>query len=92
MGSIPDELHVTEVTATEAARNFASLLDGVEHRREAYTIVRRGRTIARVHPVDPVSGSDLKALLRRRRPDPAWSADLAATRSAGAMTATEARS
>jgi prevent-host-death family protein len=39
---------VTEVTATEASRRFADLLDGVEHRGERYTIVRRGRVIAQL--------------------------------------------
>ena len=45
---------MTEVTATEASRRFADLLDGVEHRGERYTIVRRGRVIAQLEPVMPV--------------------------------------
>ena len=35
-----------DVTATDAARNFADLLDAVEHRGEHFTIVRRGKAIA----------------------------------------------
>jgi prevent-host-death family protein len=61
-----------EVTATEASRSFADLLDGVEHRGEIYTIVRRGRVVAQLEPARAASGSDVKALLRRHRPDSAW--------------------
>lgn len=69
-----------EVTATEASRRFADLLDGVEHRGESYTIVRRGRVVAQLEPAHSASGSDVKALLRRHPPDPAWSRELAELR------------
>ena len=39
---------MTEVNATSAARNFAELLDAVEHRGERFTIVRRGKVIAQL--------------------------------------------
>jgi prevent-host-death family protein len=71
---------MSEVTATEAARNFADLLDGVEHRGERYTIVRRGRAVAHLEPMARGSGADVKGLLRRHRPDPAWAGDLDAVR------------
>ncbi|MEZ5270879.1 MAG: type II toxin-antitoxin system prevent-host-death family antitoxin [Ilumatobacteraceae bacterium] len=35
-----------EITATEASRSFADLLDAVEHRGETFVIVRRGKVIA----------------------------------------------
>ena len=54
---------MTEVTATEASRRFADLLDGVEHRGERYTIVRRGRVIAQLEPAAGTSGAEAKALL-----------------------------
>jgi antitoxin (DNA-binding transcriptional repressor) of toxin-antitoxin stability system len=54
-----------DVTATEASRRFADLLDGVEHRGERYTIIRRGHVVAELAPVHTGSGSDVKALLRR---------------------------
>lgn len=61
-----------EVTATEASRRFADLLDGVEHRGERYTIVRRGRVVAQLEPAVAASGAETKALLRRHRIDRAW--------------------
>jgi prevent-host-death family protein len=70
-----------EVTAAEASRNFADLLDGVEHRRERYTIVRRGRVVAQLEPVHTLSGAEAKALLRRHRLDREWVDELAALRS-----------
>jgi prevent-host-death family protein len=67
---------VTEVSATEASRRFADLLDGVEHRGERYTIVRRGRVIAQLEPATVTTGAEAKALLRRHRVDRAWSAEI----------------
>ena len=71
-----------EVTATEASRRFADLLDGVEHRGERYTIVRRGRVIAQLEPAVATTGAQAKALLRRHRVDQAWSDELSALREA----------
>ena len=67
---------MSEVTATEAARKFADLLDAVEHDGERYTITppRQGRCS---HRTDPRGrGSDAKALLRRNSPDARWAHDL----------------
>jgi len=65
-----------DVTATDAARNFADLLDAIEHRGEHFTIVRRGKAIAHLEPMNRGLGADVKALLRRHRPDPRWATDL----------------
>jgi antitoxin (DNA-binding transcriptional repressor) of toxin-antitoxin stability system len=65
-----------DITATDAARNFADLLDAIEHRGEEFTIVRRGRAIAHLEPMNRGRGADVKALLRRRRPDRDWVEDL----------------
>lgn len=65
-----------DISATEAARHFADLLDGVEHRGEHYRIVRRGKAIAHLEPTTSGRGSDVKALLRRNRPDTAWAREL----------------
>lgn len=73
---------MVEVTATEASRRFADLLDGVEHRGERYTIVRRGRVIAQLEPAVATTGAQAKALLRRHRIDQAWSDELSALREA----------
>jgi prevent-host-death family protein len=72
---------MSEITATEAARSFADLLDAVEHRGERFTIVRRGRAIAILEPMTVGHGADVKALLRRHQPDPQWSKDIADVRS-----------
>jgi prevent-host-death family protein len=69
-----------EVTATEASRRFADLLDGVEHRGERYTIVRRGHVVAELAPLHTGSGSEAKALLRRHHLDAAWAEELAVLR------------
>lgn len=69
-----------DVSATDAARNFADLLDAVEHRNERYTIVRRGRAVAHLEPLSRGRGSDVKALLRGERPDDDWAHDLASVR------------
>jgi len=71
---------MTEINATSAARNFAELLDAVEHRGERFTIVRRGKVIAQLEPVAIGQGADVKEFLRRRKPDKAWLEDLVATR------------
>jgi prevent-host-death family protein len=69
-----------EVTATEASRSFADLLDAVEHRGERYTIVRRGRVVAQLEPVHTPTGAEVKALLGRHRIDRAWAKEVMAMR------------
>lgn len=69
-----------DVTATEASRSFANLLDGVEHRGERYTIVRRGRVVAELAPARALSGREVKALLTRHRPDRDWADEVVALR------------
>lgn len=70
-----------DVSATEAARHFADLLDGVEHSGEHYTIVRRGKVVAHLEPVRSGRGIDVKSMLRRYEPDEEWSEELAELRS-----------
>jgi prevent-host-death family protein len=67
---------MTEISATNAARNFAELLDAVEHKGERITIVRRGRAVAHIEPVANGLGSDVKALLKRYPTDTQWMASL----------------
>jgi prevent-host-death family protein len=66
-----------EISATEASRRFADLLDGVEHRGERYTIVRRGRVVAQLEPAAVVDGARVKALLARHPIDAAWADEVA---------------
>jgi prevent-host-death family protein len=71
---------MSEVSSTDAARNFADLLDAVEHRGERFTIVRRGRAIAQLEPVRGGTGAAAKKVLRRHGQDPSWAEDLASLR------------
>jgi antitoxin (DNA-binding transcriptional repressor) of toxin-antitoxin stability system len=71
---------MSEVTATEAARNFADLLDAIEHHGERFTIVRRGRAVAHLEPISSGRGADVKAVFRRHRRDAAWATDLVSVR------------
>lgn len=65
-----------DISATEAARRFANLLDSVEHAREHYTIVRRGKAVAHLEPINRGRGSEVKEILKRHRPDSAWAEEL----------------
>jgi antitoxin (DNA-binding transcriptional repressor) of toxin-antitoxin stability system len=70
---------MADVSATEAARNFADLLDAVE-RGERFTIIRRGKAVAHLEPPHHGRGDGVKAMLRKHRPDPGWAHELAQTR------------
>jgi prevent-host-death family protein len=65
-----------DISATDASRHFSELLDAVENRHESFVVTRRGRSVARIVPEPGLSGSEAKALLRRHRPDKAWSVEL----------------
>ena len=65
-----------EISATEASKRFADLLDAVEHRGETYTVVRRGRAVATIMPARRGTGADLRRILSDVPPDDAWTDDL----------------
>lgn len=69
-----------EVSATDAARRFANLLDSIEHDGSSYTIIRHGRAVAQIEPVTRGRGATIKELLREGDPDAAWADDLIAVR------------
>ncbi len=71
---------MTEVSATEAARNFSDILDAVEHRGEHFTIMRRGRMVAQLDPVQSGRGADVKALFQRHSLDSGFAEDIASVR------------
>jgi len=76
---------MTEITATEAARNFSKLLDDIEHGRRRFTVTRGGRPIATVEPAGPrsVTVRDLLDGIRRApRPDDRFGEDLQRARRA----------
>jgi prevent-host-death family protein len=65
------------VTATHAARNFASLLDAVEH-GETVVITRDGVPVGRLAPERRTAADRLKAALREHPADGRFADDLAA--------------
>jgi prevent-host-death family protein len=67
---------MAEISATDASKRFADVLDAVEHRGETFTIVRRGRVVATIAPARRGTGADLRRILEERRPDDAWDDDL----------------
>ncbi len=69
-----------DISATDAARHFADLLDAVEHHGERYTIVRRGKAVAHIEAIAQGRGANVKSLLARHDPDGQWSEDLASIR------------
>jgi prevent-host-death family protein len=68
------------VNATEAARNFSEMLDGVEHRGQTYVVTRAGKPVARITPVPTANGQAVKQLLRDHQPDLDWPAEVDALR------------
>jgi prevent-host-death family protein len=66
---------MTDVSATEAARNFADLLDAVE-RGEQFTIIRRGRAVAHLEPAARGRGLAIKQALREHAIDAEWTHDV----------------
>jgi prevent-host-death family protein len=65
------------VTATQAARNFASILDQVEH-GETIVITRDGVPVGRLAPEQHTSAERLKAALRENPADEGFADDLEA--------------
>jgi prevent-host-death family protein len=71
---------MSEITATDASKRFADMLDAVEHRGESFTVVRRGRAIALVTPAHPSTLGQVREFVRAHAPDPDWERDLAEIR------------
>lgn len=67
------------VTATEASRSFAALLDEVEA-GETVVVTRGGRRIASIGPAATGNGLDLLGLLAGSALDEEFAADVAAAR------------
>jgi prevent-host-death family protein len=67
---------MTEISATDASKRFADLLDAVEHRGETFIVVRRGRRIATVSPAHPSTLKELRSFVRSHPPDAGWTSDL----------------
>lgn len=71
---------MNEITATDAARGFADVLDAVEHRGERFTIVRHGRAVATLEPVRSHSGRRFKEFLHQHHVDEAFASDVVSIR------------
>ncbi len=67
---------MTDISATDASKRFADVLDAVEHRGESFTVFRRGRAIATVAPTDRSTLGELRNFLRDHSPDAEWDEDL----------------
>jgi antitoxin (DNA-binding transcriptional repressor) of toxin-antitoxin stability system len=69
------------LTATEAARGFAEMLDAVERNGETFVVLRNGRPVARIGPTPAAHGAAVKEALRGGPPDGEWADELRALRS-----------
>ena len=65
-----------QLSATDAARRFSEVLDGVERSGESYIVIRHGRPVATIGPASGGTGKALKDVLRANRPDDAWADEL----------------
>jgi prevent-host-death family protein len=72
---------VRTVTATEASRSFAALLDEVQS-GETVVITRGGRRIASIGPATSSNGATLLKLMASRNVDKAFATDVQAARDA----------
>jgi antitoxin (DNA-binding transcriptional repressor) of toxin-antitoxin stability system len=71
---------VKEISATDAARGFAQMLDAVEHDGESFLVRRNGRAVARIEPATGASGRAVKELLAKAPRDDTWLDELKALR------------
>lgn len=69
------------MTATEASRSFAALLDEAE-RGETIVVTRGGRRIATIGPATAGNGAEVRELLSAYPPDDDFAADVLAARDA----------
>ncbi len=67
------------VTATEASRSFAALLDEAE-RGQTVVVTRGGRRIASIGPANASNGAEVIALLASNAVDEDFAADVLAAR------------
>jgi len=67
------------VTATEASRSFAAILDDAE-RGQVVVVTRGGRRIATIGPAKASNGAEVLALLNANATDDDFAADVRAAR------------
>ncbi|HEX5496765.1 MAG TPA: hypothetical protein VFX70_19560 [Mycobacteriales bacterium] len=69
----------SHLSATEVARHFSTVIDEAEH-GETILVPQGGWCVATTSPAPACPGQEVKELLRRHHPDPAWTEDLRAMR------------
>jgi len=74
---VSDNPIMPEISATEASKRFADMLDAVQHRGETFTVVRRGRAIATVAPARRTTLGALREYQHAHPADEAWERDVA---------------
>ena len=72
------------VTATEASRSFAAILDEAE-RRHSVVVTRGGRRIATIGPASATNGAEFLALVNAELTDAEFAADVRAARDAAVL-------
>lgn len=72
------------VTATEASRSFAAILDEAE-RGHSVVVTRGGRRIATIGPAHASNGAEVLALLASTPVDEGFATDVRAAREAGVL-------
>ncbi|WP_295694960.1 prevent-host-death protein [Lapillicoccus sp.] len=72
------------MTATEASRSFAAILDDAQ-REEVVVVTRGGRRIATIGPANAGNGAEALALLKETAPDDGFAADALAARDAAML-------
>jgi antitoxin (DNA-binding transcriptional repressor) of toxin-antitoxin stability system len=55
----------TEISSTEAVRNFSELLNNIKYRGDRYTVIRGGKPAASLVPVEAPRGGTTLANLRQ---------------------------
>lgn len=72
---------VKRITATEASRHFAELLDEVDRGGDAFVIVRRGRPVATIGPPSAASGAAIRSAIQELALDSDLGEELTSVRS-----------
>lgn len=81
MSQLSDNLiSMKEITATEAARNFAEILDAVQNRGESFTITRHGKVVANLEPAREANGESANKFFAQASPDLDWLQSILDTR------------
>ena len=72
---------VKRITATEASRHFAELLDEIDRGGDSFVIVRRGRAVATIGPPSAANGVAIRSAIEELALDPDLTDELTSVRS-----------